>query len=104
MYSIESCFGPGDGHAEPWFRFYQCERKEVSQPILDLLQATAGLTGEHLENYGWVVDTTAWAALTQYIHWCNSEGLDFAFHISQVQEDDDYYIRTISNKLKEFGA
>ena len=69
MYSIESCFGPGDGHAEPWFQFYQCERKEVSQPILNLLQATAGLTGEHLENYGWVIDTTVWAALTQYIHW-----------------------------------
>ena len=104
MVSVESLFGSGDGHSEPWHQFHQCECKEVSQATLDFLHCTAGLEGFLHEEHGWVIAVNLWSALLQYVFWCNDEQLDFHYHVCRVQEGDEYYIRMVTEKLRLFGA
>lgn len=104
MASVESLFGCGDGESEPWHQFLGGECKEVSFETCDFLHCTAGLHGEKLPMYGWIIDMALWNALLQYLSWCAEEKLDYRFHLCKVQEGDEYYIRMVSEKLKQFGA
>ena len=105
MASVESLFGCGDGLSEPWHQFHMCQIKEVSQETLEFLHSAAGLYGDkHPILNLWVIDMNLWAALLKYLSWCQDEQLDFSFHLCKVQEADEFYIRMVTEKLKQFGA
>jgi hypothetical protein len=105
MVSVESLFGNGDGHFEPWHQFHKCECKEVSQATLDFLHDTVGLQGEFHDGHGtYIIDMNLWRALLQYVCWCNDEQLDFYFHAWKVQDGDEFYIRMVAEKLRLFMA
>jgi hypothetical protein len=69
------------------------------------LHSSAGLYGDkHPILNLWVIDMNLWAALLKYLSWCQDEQLDFSFHVCKVQEADEFYIRMVTEKLKQFGA
>ena len=104
MDPIEKLFGRGDGMEESWHQWHKCQCMEVKQDIVDYLRNVADLHGIWHDTHGWVIDFGVWAALLQYVRWCDEQKLDFNFHVSQVLQDDGYYTRLAISKLAEYGA
>lgn len=104
MDPLECLFGPGDGHSEPWHAYHNCICREVNQATCDFLHNTVGLFGDFHDTNGWMIAMPVWNALLQYVHWCQDQQADFAFHVAQVQEGDLYYRQLAVAKLEQFGA
>jgi len=102
MDPIENLFGPGDGTAQPWHQWHKCQCMEVRQDIVDFLRNVTILHGSWHDTHGWVIDFELWAALLQYVRWCEEQKLDFNLHVSQVLQDDGYYTSLAIAKFAEY--
>ena len=102
---MDSLFGSGGGIGEPWYGYWQCELKELSQCTVDFIGATVGLDGEwHGGMQCWVVNMQTWSAVQRFAQWCLDEKLDILHHMEEVKSGSQYYVQLATTKLREFGA
>ena len=102
---METLFGKGDGIAEPWYGYYQCDLRELSQETVNFIHDTVGLCGSwHDGQSCWVIDMKTWTAIQKFVHWCGEQKLDITHHVSEVNAGSDYYVKLVAAKLKEFES
>jgi hypothetical protein len=97
-------FGESDSYwlgTEPWYQYDCGEIKQVSQIAMDFISNTIGLHGDKHDQHGWIINLATWAALTQYVRWCDEQGLDFLFHASMINEGDATYQELCTKQMQK---